>query len=132
VQVPSAADPLYQNYINAYDRGGQRADLATSLQAGTPAFTQSQGTQYSYTASASAVFSSSWEPATSPVAVLEAPKTNSNDYQTVAFPGGKTVSWVPAWGIADPAVAAAGRVSSPVSTAAAPYSGPRAPVTTAG
>lgn len=131
VQAPQG-DPKYGGFVTAYDRGGQRVDSARPMKPGVPPFTQSQGVQYSYASSAAVAFASSWEPVTSGTAVLDAPKKDMRDYQTVHFPNGRTVSYVPAWGIADAATMAAGRASSAVSSAAAPYSGPRMPVTTAG
>lgn len=130
VQVPPS-DPKYAGYTVAYDRGGQRADLTIPLAPGVPPFSQGQGAQYSYVSSAAVAFSSTWEPTTSPVAVLEASKKDTKNYQVVTFPGGKKVSYLPAWGLADPAAAAAGRAATAVSVTSSPYSGPRVPVVTA-
>jgi hypothetical protein len=63
--------------------------------------------------------------------VLQAPKDDRKDYETVTFPGGQVTSYLPAWGVADPAVLAAGRAASSTAMVSAPYSGPRQPVMTA-
>ncbi len=118
--------------MTAYDRGGQKVDSALPMKPGVPAFTQSQGCQYSYASCVSQTFGSTWEPVTSPTAVLKASKKDTRNYQVVNFPGKPHTAYIPAWGVIDPATAAAGRAASPASMVAAPYSGSRAPVMTSG
>jgi hypothetical protein len=130
VSPPDPAAPPYVGYVKAYDRGGQVVDKALPMKPGVPAFSQSQGVQYSYVSSVSQSYSATWEPVTSPVAVLAAPKTDRRNYEVVHFPGGRVVSYLPAWGLIDPVAAAAGRAASATTTVAAPYSGPRSPVVT--
>lgn len=130
VSPPDPAAPPYVGYVTAYDRGGQRVDSALPMKPGKPAFTQGQGWQYSYAGAVSQSFASTHEPLTSPVAVLEAPKQDRRDYQVIYFPGGPAVAYLPAWGVADPVTAAAGRAATPTAMVAAQYSGSRAPVMT--
>ena len=132
VSPPDPTVPAYVGYVRAYDRGGQVVDMALPMKPGIPAFSQSQGIQYSYASSASQSFGSTWEPVTSPVAVLAASKRDTRNFETVHFPGGQVTSYQPAWGLIDPATAAAGRAASPTNLIAAPYSGPRVPVVTHG
>jgi hypothetical protein len=102
------------------------------MKPGKPAFTQGQGWQYSYAGAVSQAFASTHEPFTSPTAVLDAPKQDRQNYETVHFPGARPVSYLPAWGLADPVTTAAGRAASPTAMVAAQYSGSRAPVMTHG
>ena len=76
-------------------------------------------------------FASTNEPVVSRTEALVASKADQKNYETVHFPGGQVTSYVPAWGLADPAVLAAGRAASSTAMTAAPYSGPRQPVMTA-
>lgn len=132
VSPPDPAAPPYVGYVRAYDRGGQQVDSALPMNPGKPAFTAGQGWQYSYAGAVAQVFASTHEPVTSPVAVLEASKADRQDYETVHFPGKPAVSYLPAWGVADPVMITAGRAASPTSMVAAQYSGSRAPVMTHG
>jgi len=125
------ASPPYTGYVKAYDRGGQVVDKTLPMKPGVPPFSQGQGWQYSYASTIAQVFGSTWEPVTSPTAVLRAPKNDRKNYEIVTFPGGHVTSYLPAWGVADPAVLAAGRAASSTAMTAAPYSGPRQPVMTA-
>jgi hypothetical protein len=131
VSPPQPSVPPYVGYVTAYDRGGQKVDSALPMKPGVPPFSQGQGWQYSYASTVAQAFASTWEPVTSPVAVLEAPKNDSKNYETVHYPGGQVTSYLPSWGLADPAVMAAGRAASSTAMTAAPYSGPRQPVMTA-
>jgi hypothetical protein len=132
VSPPDPAAPPYVGYVRAYDRGGQAVDSALPMKPGKPAFTQGQGWQYSYAGAVSQAFASTHEPFTSPTAVLDAPKQDRQNYETVHFPGARPVSYLPAWGLADPVTTAAGRAASPTAMVAAQYSGSRAPVMTHG
>lgn len=135
VPPPSPTPPPPQPYIGylvAYDRGGQAVDSALPMKPGVPAFSGSQGTQYSYASTVAQAFAATFEPVTSTTAVLTAPKNDTKDYQVIHFPGGSQIAYQPSWGIIDPATAAAARASNPAHMKAAPYSGPRAPVVTAG
>lgn len=129
--VPSA--PPYVGYVLAYDRDGKtQVDSAIPMKPGVPPFSQGQGCQYSYASCVAQSFAATWEPIVSKTAALTAPKNDTKNYETVTFPGGKQVSYLPAWGLIDPVTAAAGRAASPTAMIAAPYSGSRSPVMTAG
>jgi hypothetical protein len=54
------------------------------------------------------------------------------DHEQVIFPGGKKVEYTAAKGVMEKSRAASSRLASQVSVVAAPYSGPRLPVATAG
>jgi hypothetical protein len=132
VSPPDPAAPPYVGYVTAYDRGGQRVDSALAMKPGKPAFTQGQGWQYSYAGAVSQSFAATHEPVTSTTAVLDAPKQDRRNFETVHYPGKPPVSYLPAWGLIDPVTAAAGRAASPTSMVAAQYSGVREPVMTHG
>ena len=129
--VPTAPDP-YSGHRGAWDPGGLQ-DPFLPMKPGVPPFSQSQGGQYSYAGTVAQVFGGSFDPATSSVAsVLESDIRNLKNFQVVHQPGGNQVSFEPVLGVIDPVTAAAGRASNPAFFKAAPYSGPRAPVITAG
>ena len=128
---PTPSSP-YVGYVSAYDRGGQLVDSAVPMKPGVPAFSQSQGCQYSYASCIAQTFGATWEPAVGATAALLAPKNDTKNYQVVSFPGGQSTAYLPAWGVIDPVTAAAGRAASSTAMIAAPYSGPRAPVLTHG
>jgi hypothetical protein len=132
VSPPDPAAPPYVGYVNAYDRGGQQVDETLPMKPASPPFSQGQGWQYSYASTIAQAYASTWEPVTSPTAALLAPKNDQKNYQVVHFPGGAVTSYLPSWGLADPASLAAGRAASSTAMIAAPYSGPRVPVATAG
>jgi hypothetical protein len=132
VSPPLPGAPPYVGYVRAYDRGGQVVDKALPMKPASPPFSQGQGWQYSYASTIAQAYASTWEPVTSPVAALQAPKDDRKNYQVVHFPAGQVTSYLPSWGLADPATMAAGRAASPTAMTAAPYSGPRVPVMTAG
>jgi hypothetical protein len=128
VQSPSLST-TYLSYAGAYDPAGPQ-DAASPMAPGTPPFSQSQGSRWSSVASVASVAGVAWVPDAT-ATVLTTSKRSTADYQVVPFPGGRRVSYLPAWGVADAQTASAGRVAA-VASAAAPYSGPRVPVTTAG
>lgn len=131
VTPPNAAVPAYQPMAASY----QGADAA-SLPQGTyiaprPALSRTSGTQYSYTADVTTV---SARAVTDPDPGI-AQVTDGQDFQVIIFPGqqnpGGTVQYVPAQSVLPPQQAQTARTASPVSVIAAPYSGPRVPVTRA-
>jgi hypothetical protein len=131
VSPAQPASPPYVGYVTAYDRGGQVVDKTLPMKPASPPFSQGQGWQYSYASTIAQAYASTWEPVTSPTAALTAPKNDQKNYEVVHFPSGQVTSYLPSWGLADPAVMAAGRAASSTAMTAAPYSGPRQPVVTA-
>lgn len=126
----SSSSP-YQGTTGAYDPGGLQ-DPGQPLKPGVPPFSQSQGGQWSASGAVAQSYSTVFVPDGSGSSVLASPPPDLKNFQVVTFPGGSATSYSPSWGVTDPATAAAGRASSAVSMTASPYSGPRAPVLTAG
>jgi hypothetical protein len=128
--APSSASP-YQGFFNAYDSGGIMQDPSQPMKPGVPPFSQSQGISYSYSSAVAQSFSSVLPGAAADASAFSGIMDLKN-YQVVTFPAGPATSYAPAWGVTDPATAAAARAASAVSMTASPYSGARAPVVTAG
>lgn len=132
---PSSAPPPspYAGWLQAYDRGGQLQDPGGPMKPAIPPFSQGQGSQYSHVSSIAQSFSSvSAQAVASTSDLISAAQHDLKNFQVVTFPDGSQSSYQPSWGITDPVTAAAGRAASPTSKIAAPYSGARAPVKTAG
>jgi hypothetical protein len=129
VQAP-AGSAVYAGYASAYDPGGPQPQ-SQPMAPGAPPFSQSQGARWSAVGSVASSVGFAFTPTPSSTSVLTAAKQNNSDYEVVRFPNGKSVSYVPSWGVSDAATVSAGRVAA-VGTVAAPYSGPRVPVVTAG
>jgi hypothetical protein len=114
VTPASAQDPAYAPALASYQSGGTLAG-ATFAQP-VPPFSQSQGTQYSYVSDVT----TAWAQA----GPLDNP-TDLRDFETVAFPSGPDIQYLPAKAVMQPDKAASARTASAVAVKAAPYSGPR-------
>ena len=123
---PGAAAACYATFSAAQQADGLPLQGSTDMPVPSPPYCQGQGTQYSYAADVTSV--------------IAQVSTDHNladvldqlNYETTNFPSGQVTSWLPAWAVMLPARAASARTASPVTVQAAPYSGPRAPVKTAG
>lgn len=110
-------DPAYAQASQAYQADG--GAVGSTFPQPVPAFSQSQGTQYSYVSD----ITTAWAQA----GPLTAP-SDLRDFETVAFPSGQTAQYLPVKATMQPDQASSARGSSAVSVKAAPYSGPRMPV----
>jgi hypothetical protein len=124
VTPANAADPAYSAITASY-QGTNAAELPPGTYATpVPPMSRAMGCQYSFagdvtTVTARAVTGSG--PAAEQV-------TDGQDFQSVAFPRGGTVKYLPSQAILAPAAAVTARTSSPAAVRSAPYSGPRVPV----
>jgi hypothetical protein len=121
VTPASPADPAYAAAASAYQAGG--APVGTTFPVPSPVFCRKVGTRISYTADVTVASGQSSQNG-------YASMISGSDYDQVTYPNGTTVAYTAAAAVMDPATAAGGRVSASVQ--AAPYSGPRVPVTPAG
>lgn len=112
------ADPAYAQAFASYQTGGVPA--GTTFPQPVPPYSQSQGTQYSYVSD----ITTAWAQA----GPLTAP-ADLKDYETVVFPSGPPVPYLPSKATMQPDRAATARTSSAVAVKAAPYSGPRVMIT---
>jgi hypothetical protein len=116
-------DFAYDAMRKAYVPGAAAGAADGSLPQGLPPFCQSQGTQYSYLADVSHVTTFAKLPAEDGETL-----TSMRDYERESFPSGLILKWGGLLALMDPTRAASARTASAVSTKAAPYSGPRAPM----
>lgn len=125
VVTPSApSSPAYAPIASSYQ--GPNAGMlpgGTYIQPSPPMCRVSTGT-YSYASDVTTVTAQAVD-GDAP----GAPVTDGQDYQTVVFPGGAAVRYLPAQAVMPPSRAVTGRTASPVAVRCAPYSGPRVPVT---
>lgn len=144
VTPASPSSPAYAAIAGSY-----QANNADELPTGTyvvpsPPMSRTTGSQYSYASdvtTVSAAAATGSDPNSAQV-------TDGRDYETVVFPSPpappprrgvvsppiivlNSIEYLPAEAIIPPAQAATTRTASPVTVLAAPYSGPRAPVTRA-
>jgi len=120
--TPDAGDPAYAAALAAYQKGGQPP--GGTFQTPQPPLSRSQGSQYSYAADVTTVTAQAVTGDDPNAAVV----TDGTDWQTVVFPPGQRVTYLPQRAIMPAAQAASARTSSPVTVKAAPYSGSRVPV----
>lgn len=124
VTPASAADPAYSAVTSSY-----QGVNAGQLPSGTyvqprPPLSRSGDGQYSYCREVTAVACRAvigWNPG-------ECQVTDGQNFQSVAFPGGKTGQYRPEHGVMTPHRADSARAASSVAVKCAPYSGPRVPV----
>ena len=124
VTPSSPSAPAYQQLTASYQAGN-----ADELPPGTyvipkPPLSRSTGAQYSYaadvtTAAAAAVTGDDPNSAVT---------SDGQDFETVVFPGGRLIQYLPGQAIMPPAQSRTVRTASPVSVLSAPWSGPRSPV----
>lgn len=119
VTPASPTDPAYAATRNAY---GQQS--GSTLIQGTPVFSRKQGGRYSF---ASDVTTAQGQASTGGYTTI----ISDSNYDQVTYPSGSTVAYTAAQAVMDPQTAATARTASGVAVTAAPYSGPRVPVTTA-
>jgi hypothetical protein len=113
---------FYNSIYNAYDHRANPQGIDSAKP--QPPFSTAQGQQWSY---ANEVVSAKAE-----VAAIDGKIASTVEYDTVHFPDGKIQKYLPSYAVIDPRKAAAGRISSDGVLIAAPYSGSRISVTTAG
>ncbi len=123
VTLASPSDPAYATYLNAQQPDGNLPDPSSALAPPAPPFSRSSGTQYSCagdvtSASAQVTQGSDFG---NPV--------GQNDYEITIFPSGASFPWLPSQALMDQVRAASARSASSVAVIAAPYTGPRVPVT---
>ncbi len=124
VTPASATDPAYSAVTTSY-----QGVNAGQLPSGTyvqprPPLSRSGDGQYSYCREVTAVTCRAvigWHPG-------ECQVTDGQNFQSVAFPGGKTGQYRPEHGVMTPHRADSARAASSVAVKCAPYSGPRVPV----
>lgn len=121
VTPANASDPAYAKATSAYQPGG--APVATTFPVPSPVFCRKLGTRVSYAGDVTvATGQASQDGYTSLL--------NNSDFDRVSYPDGSTVDYTAASAVMDPSRAAGARVAASIQ--AAPYSGPRVPVKTAG
>lgn len=125
-------NPAYKLAFLSYQRGGQPVTADEAIPEPSPPFCQGQGTQYSYTGDVTSAAGQSTQYLPDVADSNFADPDNQLDYETVMFPSGRSVTYLPSMAIMDPVKAASARTSSSVAMKAAPYTGPRVPVQTAG
>ena len=114
-------DPAYAPGVSSYQKGGQ--PTGATFPQPSPPLSRHQGTQISYVSDVTTVQAEALD--------ADSSVDNTADYEQVVFPAG-TVSYLPRLAVMEQARAASARLASSVSVTAAPYSGPRIPVQTAG
>jgi hypothetical protein len=121
VTPASMADPAYAKATQAYQAGG--APVASTFPVPSPVFCRRLGTRISY---AGDVTVASGQASQDGYTAL----LTGSDFDQVTYPDGSVVAYTASSAIMDPSRTTAARLASSVQ--AAPYSGPRVPVKTAG
>jgi len=116
------SDPAYAASQGAYQAGGQVA--GSTFPQGSPPHSRHQGCQFSYVADVTTVRGVASDDDFDEI-------YNNQDHEQVVFASG-TTDYLPQLGVMETARAASARLASQVAVTAAPYSGPRLPVQTAG
>jgi hypothetical protein len=120
--TPPSDDAAYDMALAAYQRRGRTP--GPTIQTPVPPLSRSQGSQYSYSGNVTTVTARAVTGDDPNTAVV----TDGTDWQTVVFPVGRKVTYLPPQAIMPPPQAASARTSSPVTVKSAPYSGPRVPI----
>ena len=120
-------DPAYAAMQSAYQPASAQGTPDGSYPQALPPHSQSQGTQYSALGDVSRVTVYAIIPIDDETRTL----AGLRDFEKEVSPAGQVIRWDGVMGLMDIMRAASARTSSAVSTKAAPYSGPRAPVQSA-
>jgi hypothetical protein len=121
----------YNKVLDAYDHRANPQGIDSAQP--QPPFTNTQGQQYSQVSQVvKATAQETVQELTKAVNFDKAEVLNKVDYDIVHFPDGKTTTYLPSYATIDPKKASAARTASDGVMLAAPYSGTRNPVPTAG
>jgi hypothetical protein len=121
----------YNKVLDAYDHRANPQGIDSAQP--QPPFTNTQGQQYSQVSQVvKATAQETVQELTKAVNFDKAQVLNKVDYDIVHFPDGKTTTYLPSYATIDPKKASAARTASDGVMLAAPYSGTRNPVPTAG
>lgn len=131
-ELKSFYDVVYQAYDHRANPQG--IDSAKPV----PAFSSSQGTQYSYVSEVSSVIADYTIGVGNTLNILNDPNNplskpaHQNEYDTVKWPDGSKTVYRPEYALIDPKQAAAAKAANDGQLVAAPYSGPREVIATHG